>query len=114
MANMRALSELEALKEEFVDRFGPLPEMVLNLFYQLEVRLLAEKAGLSSITVDSGQLVLRFPGEQIPDILPDLGRAVRRGKTALWMPIAALQDWRTALIATLEKLIREPVPVEAG
>ena len=72
-----------ALKDEFFDRFGPLPEMVLNLFFQLEVRMLAEKAGLSSITMDSGQLVLRFPGEGIPSKLPDPGPDVRFGKTAL-------------------------------
>ena len=49
MADIRALDEVEALEEEFKDRFGPPPEAVYNLFYQLKIKLLAEKAGLASI-----------------------------------------------------------------
>jgi len=107
MANIRSEDELEALKEEFLDRFGPLPEMVLNLFYQLKVRLMAEKAGLISISVDSGQIVLRFPDESIPPDLPKLGPDVRIGKTALWMPILSSPEWRQALLEVLDRLDHE-------
>ena len=46
---------------EFADRFGPLPEMVQNLFYQLKVKLRAEAAGLASVSIESDQFVLRYP-----------------------------------------------------
>ena len=52
---------LDALAAEFTDRFGALPEMVTNLFYQMRVKLRAERAGLVSIGMESGQIVLRYP-----------------------------------------------------
>src|SRR4030095_1659932 len=46
IADLRDETELDALASEFKDRFGELPEMVENLFYQMRVKLLAEQAGL--------------------------------------------------------------------
>ncbi len=67
IADLRDETEIDALASEFRDRFGQLPEMTQNLFYQMRVKLRAEKAGLSSINWESGQIVLRYP-------------TVRRGK----------------------------------
>jgi transcription-repair coupling factor (superfamily II helicase) len=104
MADIKSLAELDALAEEFKDRFGPLPETVQNLFFQLKVKLLAEKAGLASIAVDSGQLALRFPDNLIPPDLPDLGPNVRVGKVALWMPYAGAPTWAEQLLEVLAQL----------
>lgn len=104
MADIGTLEEVDALAEEFSDRFGPLPEAVHHLLYQLKVKLLAEKAGLSAVTAEAGQLVLRFPEGEPPADLPDLGPNVRIGKIALWLPLAALEDWTTELTSVLEKL----------
>jgi len=104
LADIRSLMELNTLSEEFVDRFGPQPEAVHNLFYQLELKLLAEGAGLSSITVEAGQLVLRYPNNSIPEYLPELGPAVRIGKTALWVPYAHLEDWPKQLLSIINQL----------
>jgi transcription-repair coupling factor (superfamily II helicase) len=98
------LAELISLAEEFYDRFGPPPDTVDNLFYQLKMKLLAEAAGLSSVTVDSGQLVLRFPDGELPPDLPDLDSYARLGKTALWMPYAGSTDWPDRLQDILEVL----------
>lgn len=97
LANIRSLEELDTMAEEFNDRFGPQPPTVENLFFQLQMKLLAESAGFSSITVISGQLALRFPDETIPSDLPNLGSLVRVGKTALWMPYAGTSDWPNRL-----------------
>ncbi|HEX9839695.1 MAG TPA: transcription-repair coupling factor, partial [Anaerolineales bacterium] len=61
IADLRDETEIDALASEFNDRFGELPEMVQNLFYQMRVKLRAEKAGLSAISWESGQIVLRYP-----------------------------------------------------
>ncbi len=61
LADLTDEAALEALAAEFTDRFGPLPEMITNLFYQMRVKLRAEKAGLVSIGMESGQIVLRYP-----------------------------------------------------
>jgi transcription-repair coupling factor (superfamily II helicase) len=109
LADIRRLDEIDALIEEFGDRFGPLPETVRNLLYQLKIKLLAEKAGLASVSSENGQLVLRYPplpegmpSRTIPDVSPD----VRGGKNALWMPGVDQEGWQEKLLATLEKLAR--------
>jgi transcription-repair coupling factor (superfamily II helicase) len=108
MADMRALSEVDALVEEFNDRFGIPPETVLNLFFQLKVKLLGDKAGLASVSAENGQIVLRFPEGAVPSDLPDLGSFVRVGKIALWMPYKSLPDWQVRLLGVLEELRVHP------
>jgi transcription-repair coupling factor (superfamily II helicase) len=114
IASTRTLAEVDALAEEFADRFGPPPEQVSNLLYQLKVKLLAERAGLSALSSENDQLVLRFPEGELPWPLPDLGPAVRTGKTALWIPLSALEDWRSALLEILEKLGRREIASTAS
>ena len=104
IADLHELSEIDALVEEFNDRFGPPPAMVHNLLYQLKVKLLAEKAGLATITAEAGQIVMRYPDNELPAHLPDLGLSVRVGKVALWLPYTHLADWPDRLVAALEAL----------
>jgi transcription-repair coupling factor (superfamily II helicase) len=104
LASILSMVELDALVEEFNDRFGMPPEQVSNLLFQLKVKLLAEKAGLASVSAENGQLVLRFPDGTVPDTLPDLSSTVRIGKTALWMPYGSLPDWQDTLAEVLKKL----------
>ncbi|OGO39428.1 MAG: transcription-repair coupling factor, partial [Chloroflexi bacterium RBG_16_57_11] len=104
MADMRSLAELDALTEEFQDRFGPPPPSVTNLLYQLKVKLLAERAGLASIGVEGKQIVLRYPEGVIPEDLPDLGPHIRVGKVALWLGFTELEGWMEYLFDILQKL----------
>jgi transcription-repair coupling factor (superfamily II helicase) len=104
LANLQSQSQLEALGEEFQDRFGPPPQAVRNLLFQLKIKLLADQAGLASISAENGQFSLRFPTEEPPYRLPDLGPAVRVGKTALWMAYSSLPDWQSTLEKVLEQL----------
>ena len=60
IADLRDEAEVDALSGEFEDRFGPLPDMVRSLFFQMKVKLRAEKAGSSSVAWEAGQLVLRY------------------------------------------------------
>jgi transcription-repair coupling factor (superfamily II helicase) len=114
MADMRSPGELEALREEFKDRFGPLPEPVENLLYQLKGKLLAERAGLASIVLEGRQIVLRYPEGLIPEDLPDLGPNVRVGKMALWLAFTESSDWMDELFEILKKLdVQESNPEAA-
>jgi len=111
MANLRTRAELEAMREELADRFGPVPEAAQNLFLQLKIKQLAERAGLSSISMENGQIVLRFPSGTVPEKLPPLTPPARVGKTAVWLQIARRSDWISELIDILEQLQqREPIP----
>jgi len=104
IADVRSMAEVDALAEEFKDRFGDTTEPVTNLLFQIKVKLLAEEVGLASVSSENGQLVLRFPEGDIPENLPPLPDPVRAGKTALWIPYRALEDWRDFLVEVLTVL----------
>lgn len=107
IADIRDEAEVEALAVEFNDRFGPPPEMVQNLFYQMRVKLRAERAGLASVGAENGQIVLRYPpppeGAE-PKRLPDLAPGVRGGKGAYWCAFGREAGWQERLLETLEQL----------
>jgi transcription-repair coupling factor (superfamily II helicase) len=114
LANISDESSLDSLVEEFGDRFGDPPEMVLNLFYQMKVKMMAEQAGLSSISFDSGQLVLRYPAlqngldqdgdQKVKTPLKDVGPGVRAGKNAYWLPLGKDNEWQKKLLSILTTL----------
>jgi transcription-repair coupling factor (superfamily II helicase) len=107
LADMHSLDEIEALKEEFIDRFGPLPESVTNLFYQLEIRVLAEKAGISSISGENNVITIRFPTlpqDSPPRRYPNLGKGVRTGKNTLWFSMTNEEEWQNRLRGIINKL----------
>lgn len=104
LANIMDESELDAIRIEFVDRFGDPPEMVENLFYQITVKMRAEELGLISVVMSGGQIVLRYP--PLADGQPrrkfrDLGPATRRGKDAYWLAFGDKDDWPDRLIKLL-------------
>jgi transcription-repair coupling factor (superfamily II helicase) len=105
IADLRDETEIDALASEFRDRFGQLPEMTQNLFYQMRVKLRAEKAGLSSINWESGQIVLRYPTsaeEKDGKRLADLGLGVRGGRSSYWCSFG--ENWQSRLLDTLRLL----------
>jgi transcription-repair coupling factor (superfamily II helicase) len=106
IADLRDETEIDALASEFRDRFGQLPEMTQNLFYQMRVKLRAEKAGLASISWESGQIVLRYPTsaeEKDGKRLADLGPGVRGGKSSYWCSFGG--NWSVRLLETLAMLV---------
>jgi transcription-repair coupling factor (superfamily II helicase) len=108
IADLRDETEVEAMASEFRDRFGAMPEMVESLFYQMQVKLKAEKAGLASVNWESGQIVLRYPSsEEKKDEkrLQDLGREVRGGKSAYWCSFG--DEWQSKLLDVLSELQRQ-------
>ncbi len=105
MAEVRTPDEIEALAAEFADRFGMPPPAVRNLLYQMKVKILAAAAGLSSVSTEHGQLVLRYPKDVTPPPRPDLSPQVRAGKTAYWVRLpAGFETWSSLLLDTLKAL----------
>jgi transcription-repair coupling factor (superfamily II helicase) len=62
LARARSTGDLAAFRQEVSDRFGPMPAPVVRLVEVAELRLTAEAAGISSISREEGQLVVRFGG----------------------------------------------------
>jgi transcription-repair coupling factor (superfamily II helicase) len=107
IADLRDETELDALGSEFRDRFGRLPEMVQNLFYQMRVKLRAEKNGLSSVGWESGQILLKYPqptdGSEAKR-LPDLPNGVRGGRGQYWVTLSKEEVWTAKLLDVLSQL----------
>ena len=107
LADLHTEDDVDALSEEFIDRFGPLPQEASNLLYQLKVKLLADKAGLNSVSGEAGQIVLRFPPLPVGETsreLPELGNNIRSGKNAIWIPVDENDDWQAKLMAALREI----------
>jgi transcription-repair coupling factor (superfamily II helicase) len=107
IASLRQESELEPLMAEFSDRFGPLPEMFQNLFYQMRVKLAADASGLLSVSTEAGQIVLRYPAlteNMSQRMLSDLGPSVRGGKNAYWCNFLKDEAWQDRLMDLLDRL----------
>jgi transcription-repair coupling factor (superfamily II helicase) len=116
IADLRDETEIDALSSEFQDRFGDLSELVQNLFYQMRVKLRAERAGLSAVSWESGQIILRYPAssedqrssltDREGQRLPDLGPGVRGGRNAYWCSFGKDEDWQEKLLEVLEILVK--------
>lgn len=110
MADIDSLEQLDNMTDEMSDRFGKLPIEAENLFFQLKVKILAEKAGLTSVNIENSQLVMRFP--QLPEgfpirNLPPINDRVRAGKNSYWMQYDPLDNgWKVDLLKVLDRIIQ--------
>ena len=108
LAGLNTMEAIEEIGQEFIDRFGPLPEQVENLLYVVRVKVLAINAGVESIgqedaqllikaavldTVDRNALQERVSAQSIP------ARVARR---AIWLPLRENGLWRRDLMKTLD------------
>ncbi len=104
MAEVRSHEGIETLAEELKDRFGPLPIEVENLLYQLRVRLHAVAAGVESISMENGQLLLHLPREKVDLKSLNLGEDIRLSKRGLWLARSGNQEWTSRLVEVLISL----------
>ena len=99
--------QIEALRDEFSDRFGAVPLEVRNLLYALKIKMLAGKAGIESVTTEDGLIVLRllegmrFTPQQREIALPD---GVRMGVRQLSLSYRGDKGWKAKLEGVLKQL----------
>ena len=105
-AGLLKSSEINDLRAEFEDRFGSLPETVENLLTQLELKMLAEKAGVESIFIQYGKITLGYPeGKALPQPW-EFDMKVRFGDSTIWLPFSEEDEgWVQKLISVLQGLI---------
>ncbi|MBN1314505.1 MAG: transcription-repair coupling factor [Anaerolineales bacterium] len=109
MAGLNTLEAVDNMAVELTDRFGPIPDPVDNLLFQIRIKLLASKAGVEAITTIDGQLCIRKDGlEQIDRMALQryLASNVRVSKKAIWHRPGDDQSlpWKVTLVQTLERL----------
>jgi transcription-repair coupling factor (superfamily II helicase) len=63
LVNLQLLDEVEKVKTELKDRFGPVPKEVINLIDTIEVKILAGKIFASRIILNNSDLKVHFDSE---------------------------------------------------
>ncbi len=104
LASNQAIAEME---QELQDRFGPLPEPARNLMFQLRIKVMAQKAGASSVTLEGGQMVIKSDRLEDMDryaLQQRLGEAARVTRRQVIIPQYNQRDWQKLLVTVLEKM----------
>ena len=63
LVNFRSPGELETIKNELKDRFGPIPKAVTRIIDAIELKILAGKLMASHIRMNKKNLILKFPDD---------------------------------------------------
>jgi transcription-repair coupling factor (superfamily II helicase) len=90
VAAARREAEIDRVLEEAVDRYGPLPQSLLNLADYGRIRVMADQLGLDSIDRDARTVVLKFK-PQAPVDPVRLVALVRQRPDLTLVPPAALR-----------------------
>ncbi|MBK8901498.1 MAG: transcription-repair coupling factor [Anaerolineaceae bacterium] len=108
MAMLGSLTEIDEMAAELADRFGPIPDPVHHLLYQLRIKVLAERAQVTAVTTEAGQIKIRLLDLEGIDrfrLQRYLGEAVRVSRKAIWMPRdLSTKEWQVTLVQVLERL----------
>ncbi|UCG23320.1 MAG: transcription-repair coupling factor [Chloroflexota bacterium] len=108
MAVLDSLQSIEDMAVELADRFGPIPDPVDNLLYQLRIKVLAITAGVLSVASESGQLQIRLPAsEHVGRLIlqRQLGPDVKVSRKGVWLGRGlTTREWQVILVQTLEKI----------
>ena len=114
LAEIKTQEALQSIAAELADRFGSLPEPVRNLIFLMQIKLLAQQAGIEGVASEGGQLVLRSRLWESDEGRRGLGQALdvraRISKGKVWLPRATDENrsaWREQLVETLQQLGRE-------
>jgi len=133
IAGLTTQAEIDAMRQEMVDRFGGdderngrLPIPVENLLYQILIKILALKAGIPNIGRRREQIAIRKEGltdaqrfKLQTQLRQDLGHvndegkfisqnAIHVGREAVYLPIDEDDFWRVLLVKALEALRVQP------
>jgi transcription-repair coupling factor (superfamily II helicase) len=107
IADLQSTAEVDAMEEEFQDRFGPIPEEAANLLFYMRVKAEAEAAGIVSVTTEGEQVVFRFLGSS--EILKELSLpplpGLRVGKNSYWLSLKGHEDdWQELVRESIRKI----------
>jgi len=105
-------AEVQTMRDELRDRFGPLPAAVEGLLYSIDVKLLAQAAGATTVLARDGTIEIRLPylveidRERLQYRLRQqlgLEDGLRVTRTAVQITHKS-DDWQQQIIDTLEEL----------
>ena len=117
IAALGSAQEVAQMREELRDRFGALPSAVVNLLYQIDVKLQGQAAGATVIALRDSTLTVRLPwlpGVDRESLQAALGRDAQVTRTNVELPVAQERpDWKPLLLQVLDLLTQARPAAEA-
>ncbi len=107
LAGLTTPDEIQGVRAELDDRFGPLPPAAENLIYQLRLKSLALDIGVEAIVVENRQIVVRAPAIEDVDraeLQRALGERIRVRRQEVRLPMEQEHVWRAELMGALEAI----------
>jgi transcription-repair coupling factor (superfamily II helicase) len=107
MAKLDTAKDITRIEQELSDRFGPLPAPAADLVFQLQLKVLAQKARVAAVSLSGGQFAIKVDWlemahrSRLQRVLGDLAFVSNR---QINVPRHREQDWRRVLVTVLEKL----------
>jgi transcription-repair coupling factor (superfamily II helicase) len=105
LAGMTTIDEVDEIRAELEDRFGPLPPQAQNLLYQLRLKLLALDAQVEAIIAENREIAVRSAALEEADraaLQQALGERIRVRRREVRLPVGQEAKWRAELMRTLE------------
>ncbi len=106
VASLASAQEVEVMRDELRDRFGPLPSAAENLLYQINVKLLAQAANATAVIAPDEHVEIKLPylAEINREKLQrDLGDRITVTRIAVQLPLDR-DSWQVRLLDVLTKL----------
>ncbi len=107
-ASLESAEQLQQFEEELRDRFGPLPQAARNLIFQLQLKLLAVRAGVTTILSNDSYINIRTPlvrHVSAAVLRLQLGDDIVVGREHIRLPRArSVEQWKARLRHSLERL----------
>ncbi len=107
LATLTTRTEIDAMRAELQDRFGPLPEATQNLLYQLWIKVLATRARVETIVGEYKRIVVRAESlEKVNRIVlqKQVGPHVHVLRREIHLPMDEAGAWQAELEHTLEAM----------
>jgi len=109
LSKMERIHEIKDIAEELEDRFGTFPLSVRNLLYMLEIKILATRAGMESISTEGKQIIMKLKrGEEARklSLRGNYGGMVKVGTTQVRLDIKRSgNEWTEVLKLMLWDMI---------
>jgi transcription-repair coupling factor (superfamily II helicase) len=108
VADVSSLAELNGMRDELIDRFGPIPDEVEHLFALIRLRLRCELLGIESVVEREREIVLRPVDTRAIDrgrLERELGSAIRFTPNLVRIRVVDLRrPWEQALDMALDTI----------
>jgi transcription-repair coupling factor (superfamily II helicase) len=109
LAAIRTQDDFELLRAEIKDRFGAMPDPVQNLMCLIQLKLTAQAAGVTSISLGNESLTVRSDASALFDrvaLYRRFGTEAKISTNVLRIARVKVEDWYGSVVEILEDMTR--------